>query len=184
MKIAVFSGSFNPLHIGHQAIMEYLTREGEFDWVYLIVSPQNPFKSPAKALSAARRFEDAVAALRRHPELRVRADDIELRMPPPHYTIRTLDALRRREPGNDFSLVIGGDNLAGIRRWREASRLLTEYPLIVFPRSGTDVRALRDDLMKDFSCDIRIIDAPMVDISSTQIREAVSRGEDVSDWIM
>ena len=100
MRIAVYAGSFDPLHIGHQAIMEYLTGCSSFDWVYLVISPQNPFKDPSKALSAERRYRDAIAAVRRHPQLHVWVDDIELSMDPPHYTIRTLDALRQREPGN------------------------------------------------------------------------------------
>ncbi len=97
MKIAVYSGSFNPLHIGHQAIMEYLTREKEYDWVYLVVSPKNPLKDSISAESGESRYEAAVAAVKRHPELHVWVDDIELRMDPPHYTIRTLDALKQRE---------------------------------------------------------------------------------------
>ena len=93
MRIAVYSGSFNPLHIGHQAIMEYLTKDAAFDWVYLVVSPQSPFKGAENVLTGEERYEAAVAAVKRHPEIRVWVDDIELGMEPPHYTIRTLDAL-------------------------------------------------------------------------------------------
>ena len=127
MRIAVYSGSFDPLHIGHQAIMEYLTRERTFDWVYLVISPQNPFKDPSKALSGERRYRAAIDAVRRHPELHVWVDNIELQMDPPHYTIRTLDALRRREPENEFTLVVGADNLENMLRWRDAPRILSEY---------------------------------------------------------
>ena len=115
MRIAVYSGSFDPLHIGHLAIMDYLSRDSSFDWVYLVISPQNPFKDASKADNAQERFENAVAAVRRHPELHVWVDDIELRMGQPSYTIRTLDALREREPGNEFVLVMGADNLDAIR---------------------------------------------------------------------
>ncbi|MBQ1682833.1 MAG: nicotinic acid mononucleotide adenylyltransferase, partial [Bacteroidales bacterium] len=121
MRIAVYSGSFDPLHIGHQAIMEYLTRDSGFDWVYLVISPQNPFKDPQKALSGERRYRAAIDAVRRHPELHVWVDNIELGMEPPHYTIRTLDALRRREPENEFTLVIGADNLENFFCWRDAT---------------------------------------------------------------
>ena len=121
MRIAVYSGSFDPLHIGHQAIMEYLTREKAFDWVYLVISPQNPFKDPSKALSAERRYRAAIAAVRRLPELHVWVDNIELSMDPPHYTIRTLDALRRREPQNEFTLVVGADNLENMLGWRDVT---------------------------------------------------------------
>ena len=184
MKIAVYSGSFDPLHIGHQAIMEYLTGESGFDWVYLVVSPQNPFKGSEKLSTAERRYEDAVRAVRRHPELHVWVDDIEMKMPPPHYTIRTLDALKRREPQNDFTLVIGADNLSRIAYWKDSVRLLSEYPILVYPRVGFDSAAIREELLRDFSCNISLIDAPLVEVSSTAIREGLARGEDMSRWMM
>lgn len=209
----MYSGSFNPLHIGHQAIMEYLTRQKEFDWVYLVVSPQNPFKAAENNLTARDRYDAAVAAVKRHPELNVWVDDIELSMEPPHYTIRTLDALKKREPQNDFTLVIGADNLESIHKWRDFPRLLSEYGVAVYPRRGTDLDVLRRQLYEeclkspapyvldpsgtypeggminledDFESlyHITILDQPMVDISSTEIREAISRGEDVSRYLM
>ncbi|MCQ2169925.1 MAG: adenylyltransferase/cytidyltransferase family protein, partial [Bacteroidales bacterium] len=118
MRIAVYSGSFDPLHKGHQAIMEFLTSDREFDWVYLVVSPQSPFKSELNNLTALDRYNAAVDAVCRHSELHVWVDDIELHMDPPHYTCRTLDALHQREPENDFTLIIGADNLESFRRWQ------------------------------------------------------------------
>ncbi len=209
MRIAVYSGSFDPLHIGHQAIMEYLTDVRDFDWVYLVISPQNPLKSPDKALTAGQRYRAAVDAVLRHPKLHVWVDDIELRMPAPHYTIKTLDALKRREPENDFTLVIGADNLQNIHRWRDAPRLLSEYGVTVYPRKGYDVHRIRQMLLEecrhfpapyvldfwttpdtanleqlDRLYNIRIIDAPIVDISSTEIREREAGGEDMSRFLM
>ena len=208
MRIAVYSGSFDPLHIGHQAIMERLTQTREFDWVYLVISPQNPLKDPAKALSAERRYRAAIEAVRRHPELHVWVDNIELEMPAPHYTIKTLDALRKREPENEFTLVIGADNLENIHRWRDAPRILGEYGVAVYPRKGYDMERLREMLLEecrhfpvpyvldasqvgrpsledmDRLYHIRLIDAPIVDISSTQIREMLARGEDASAYLM
>ena len=211
MRIAVYSGSFDPLHIGHQAIMEYLTRERTFDWVYLVISPQNPFKDPSKALSGERRYRAAIDAVRRHPELHVWVDNIELQMDPPHYTIRTLDALRRREPENEFTLVVGADNLENMLRWRDAPRILSEYGVAVYPRKGFDLTKIREiiydkmlSLPSAYTLDaaalhdtpgtvgfedaehlykIDIIDAPIVDISSTRIREGLA-GEDMSAWMM
>ena len=212
MRIAVYSGSFDPLHIGHQAIMEYLTREKAFDWVYLVISPQNPFKDPSKALTGEQRYRAAIDAVRRHPELHVWVDNIELSMDPPHYTIKTLDALRRREPENDFTLVVGADNLENMLGWRDAPRILSEYGVAVYPRNGFDVSEIRRimyDKMRslpsfytldasslhdtpgtvgfedaDHLYKIEIIDAPIVDISSTRIREGFARGEDMSAWLM
>ena len=212
MRIAVYSGSFDPLHIGHQAIMEYLTREKAFDWVYLVISPQNPFKDPSKALTGEQRYRAAIDAVRRHPELHVWVDNIELTMDPPHYTIRTLDALRRREPENEFTLVVGADNLENMLKWRDAPRILTEYGVAVYPRKGFDLDAIRRFMYEkmrvlpspyvldasslrdnpgtmgledhDRLYRIEIIDAPIVDISSTRIREGIAAGEDMSAWMM
>ena len=195
MKIAVYSGSFNPLHIGHMAIMEYLTRDRDYDWVYLVVSPKNPIKDSISADSARDRFNAAVEAVKRHPELHVWVDDIELEMEPPQYTIKTLDALKLREPENDFTLVMGADNLQGIRRWRDFPRILSEYGVAVYPRQGFDLEQIKRQLIEECryfpapyvldanemapegmrsleetlrdTYNIEIIDAPIVDISST-----------------
>lgn len=211
MRIAVYSGSFNPLHIGHKAIMEYLTSEKKFDWVYLIVSPKNPLKSNISADSGEARFNAAVEALGRHPELNVKVDDIELKMPPPHYTIKTLDALKRREPDNEFTLIIGADNLSSIHRWRDFPRILAEYGVAVYPRTGFDIVRLRRELMEECKSfpslyvldeaesgadrltledtdnhfyDIEILDASLVDISSTEIRNGIMQGHDMSEYLM
>ena len=154
--------------------------------VYLIVSPQNPFKSPEKAANAAERYKAAAEAVGRHPELRVKVDDIELSMPAPQYTIRTLDALREREPGNEFSLVMGADNLGGLLRWKDAGRILREYGVTVYPRRGFDAEAIRREILEQGpeDCRIELIDAPIVDISSTEIREREAAGDDMSGFLM
>lgn len=186
MKIAVYSGSFNPLHIGHLAIMQYLTEEEDYDWVYLIVSPKNPIKESISADSAPERYRAAVEAVLRHPELRVWVDDIELNMPPPQYTIRTLEALQEREPENEFTLVIGADNLCGIRRWREYDRILSEFGVVVYPREGYDLDAITQELAEEGEgrYRIRIANAPTVDISSTEIRNGIAEGRDMSEFMM
>ena len=185
--VAVYSGSFNPLHIGHLAIIRYMIEEAGFDMVYLIVSPKNPLKDGISSASGPERYHAAVEAVRKHPELygKVKVDDIELSMPEPHYSIRTLDALRKREPSSRFTIIMGADNLADIRRWRDYSRILKEFGTAVYPRKGFDLTEIRQDLLEeDPAYKIRIIDAPMVDISSTYIREALSRGEDISHLLM
>lgn len=212
MKIAVYPGSFNPLHIGHQAIMEYLTKEEEYDWVYLVVSPKNPIKTTIKAETASDRYEAAVAAVKRHPDLHVWVDDIELKMDPPQYTIKTLDTLRQREPENDFTLVVGADNLENIHRWRDFQRILADYGVAVYPRKGYDLAEIKSKLIEECrhlpapyvldsneyaeegrrnleetlrdTYNIEILAAPIVDISSTQIREGIAEGRDMSEWMM
>ena len=192
MDIAVYSGSFNPLHIGHLAIMKYLIGEGGFDCVYLIVSPKNPLKDGISADSGTYRYNAAVEAVSRHfPETgdavsgKVKVDDIELTMPEPHYTICTLDALKDREPDNTFTLVMGADNLADIRRWRDHSRILKDYGVAVYPRKGFDLDRVKEDLLtEDPSYRISLLKAEMVDISSTTIRNAINQGQDMSCWLM
>lgn len=186
MNIAVYSGSFNPLHIGHLAIMKHMIEEGGFDMVYLIVSPKNPLKDGISSDSGRERYNAAIDAVKRHfVGNSVHVDDIELNMPEPHYSIRTLDALREREPENDFTFIMGADNLADIRRWRDYKRILMEYGAAVYPREGYSLEDIKTDLLsEDPSYKISILDAPQVDISSTEIRDAVAEGKDMSYWLM
>jgi nicotinate-nucleotide adenylyltransferase len=188
MNIAVYSGSFNPLHIGHLAIMKHLIEEAGFDMVYLIVSPKNPLKDSISSSSATDRYNAAVEAVNRHfrPEASVvKVDDIELTMPEPHYSIRTLEALGQREPENTFTLIMGADNLACIRNWKEYRNILTDFGIAVFPREGHDMEALRQDLMAENpEYRIRLLKAPLVTVSSTDIRNARQQGEDISNFLM
>ena len=187
-NIAVYGGSFNPLHIGHLAIMKHLVDVAGFDAVYLVVSPKNPLKESISSDSARDRYNAAVEAVNRHfvdKAAQVRVDDIELNMPSPHYTIRTLEALKEREPENRFTLVMGADNLSIIRNWKDYSKILTDYGIAVFPREGYDMAQIKQDLLsEDPAYKIHLLDAPLVTISSTEIREARQRGEDMSKYLM
>ena len=146
-KTAIYSGSFNPLHIGHLAIIKYMIEEAGFDMVYLIVSPKNPLKDGISSATGTDRYKAAIEAVNRHFTERVLVDDIELTMPEPHYTIRTLDALKKREPENEFTFVMGADNLSDIRRWRDYTRILKEFGVAVYPRKGFDLDKIKQDLL-------------------------------------
>ena len=182
--VAVYSGSFNPLHIGHLAILKRL--DEMFEEVLLVVSPKNPLKEGISVDSGGERFEAAVAAVGRHPELKnVRVSDIELKMEPPNYTISTLDALHKAEPHKRFVLTVGGDQIADFRRWKDWERILSEYGIVVFPREGFDAIAEAASLLNDCpDASITIVDAPLVNVSSTQIRNAIANGDDVSSLLM
>lgn len=183
MNVAVYPGSFNPLHKGHLAIMTKLCTM--FDEVRLVISPRSPFKEAGLEDSAPARMEAAEQALRRHPELRLVLDDIELTMPSPQFTVRTLDALREREPEKKFTLVIGADQMAMIRQWRDYRKILLDYGIAVFPRKGYNRGSLKRGLL-DENPDYRItlVKAPPVNISSSKIREEAARGRDVSKYLM
>ena len=201
MHIAVYGGSFNPLHIGHLAIMKHLVEVAGFDAVYLVVSPKNPLKD-ISCDSARDRYNAAVEAVSRHfvdkadqevwndqtvaaRATQIRVDDIELNMPPPHYSIRTLNALKEREPENRFTLVMGADNLAIIRNWKEYRTILKDFGVAVYPREGHDLAEIKQDLLKeDPAYKIQILEAPLVTVSSTEIREAIKRGEEISHYLM
>lgn len=106
-------------------------------------------------------------------------------MPAPHYTVRTLNALKDREPENTFTFVMGADNLADIRRWREYASILKDFGVAVFPRTGHDLTLIKQDLLnEDPAYKIQILNAPMVNISSTEIRNALSLGRDVSKYLI
>ena len=198
MNVAVYSGSFNPLHIGHLAIIKHMIEEAGFDMVYLIVSPKNPLKDGISATTGKDRYLAAIEAVNRHFSIsareaecredmppKVKVDDIELNMPEPHYTVRTLRALKEREPDNAFTFVMGADNLADIRRWREYAAILKEFGVAVFPRTGHDLTQIKQDLLnEDPAYRIQILEAELVNISSTQIREAIANGENPSDYLM
>jgi len=184
MRIAVYSGSFNPLHIGHLAILQRLT--GMFDKVLLVVSPKNPLKDIDGA-TGARRFEAAQEAIARHPELdgKVEACDIELTLPQPNYTYITLDTLKEQNPGDEFTLVCGGDQIANFRRWRRYKHILLRYGIAVFPREGFDLEAEKASLLEENpKYKVTLVDAPLVTVSSTEIREGLLEGRDMSHILM
>ncbi len=186
MRTAVYSGSFNPLHIGHLAILKRLV--GLYDRVLLVVSPVNPLKASARKDDAPRRLAAARDALSRHPELggKVQVSDVEFHLPLPNYTISTLDALKAQSPGDEeFTLVVGGDQIADFRRWRDYRRILSEYGVAVFPREGFSAEAAISALQEEVpEARIDLIDMPLVTVSSTEIRAALARGKDVSSLLM
>lgn len=188
MRIAVYSGSFNPMHIGHIAIVRYLLDSGGFDKVYLVVSPRNPFKDSAIAANSDERLAAARQAISQNGlSERVVVEDIEFSMPQPSYTVHTLDALQAREPAARFTLIIGADNLPDMLKWHEGERLLSQYGIAVYPRDGFDMEHDRHVLYHTphhHPFHIKTMkDAPKIEVSSTKIREILSRGEDASSLL-
>ena len=184
-QTAIYSGSFNPLHIGHLEILRHLVRD--FDRVLLVVSPRNPLKSTATASNAKERLDAAQKAVARHPELlgKVEVSDIEFRLGEPNYTIRTLEALKSEYPDSELWLIIGGDQLSDFRRWKDYPRILLDHGICVLPRQGYDLPAIADNLQNENPAyRIRLVQMPLVNICSTQIREAISRREDLSGLLM
>lgn len=169
--VGLFFGSFNPLHNGHFKIAEYLLAAGYCTEVWFVVSPQNPWKVDSSLLEEKKRLELVVAAIGN--DRRMKAVDVEFSMPRPSYTYQTLKVLQERHPDTDFALVIGGDNLLRFHEWRNAAEILAQFPILVYPRPGVT-------LAECPAGNVTLVDAPLADISSTEIRRKVKAGEDIS----
>lgn len=176
MKIAIYSGSFNPIHLGHQKLAEYLIDQQLVDEVWFVVSPCNPLKDPASQLDEYIRLDMVVAAISGNPKLK--ASDVEFTMPVPSYTIDTLHQLTKLYPQHEFALMIGSDNAVIFDQWKNYQELLETYPVLVYPRKGYDFSTVADVYPQ-----MQLLDTPYCDISSTQIRELIQKGEDVSRWL-
>ncbi|MDD2595527.1 MAG: nicotinate (nicotinamide) nucleotide adenylyltransferase [Bacteroidales bacterium] len=180
-KVALFFGSFNPIHVGHIAISKYVRDNCRVHSVRLIVSPQNPIKSKNN-VSARKRLEAAREAVAKNG-LDIEVSDVEFHLRKPLYTIRTLRYLRKNEPQFDHVLVIGADNLAIIENWYRWKEILDEFEIWVYPREGFNLVELCDKYkIVSNSSKITPLDAPLYNISSTFIRESEAKGEDMSRW--
>jgi len=186
VRIAVYSGSFNPLHIGHLSIVKNLCHD--FDKVLLIVSPQNPLKKTANPSNSRKRLEDAARAVKRHGEEfcgKVEVSDIEFHLPLPNYTYTTLVKLRESYPDDRICLVVGGDQISDFRRWRNYDKILLEFGICVFPRKGFDIwSACAGLLLENSAYRVSICKMPLVNISSSEIRNAQNEGKDMSSFLM
>ncbi len=171
-RIGVFGGSFDPVHIGHTALANYIAQSGLVDEVWLTLSPQNPFKADRNLTDDTHRLEMLRVATAQDSILR--ACDVELTMPRPSYTIDTLRKLSEMYPECGFCLIIGGDNWGNFSRWKEHRRIIDNYGVIIYPRPGFDINP------RELPANVTTVDAPMVEVSSTWIRQAIAGGRDVN----
>ncbi len=170
-RVGLLFGSFNPVHTGHLILAEHFATRTDLAEVWLVVTPHNPFKAAAGLLPEAARLRLVRLAVADNP--RLRAEDVEFGLPRPSYTIATLDALRQRHPGNEFVLLMGADNLAGLPQWKDAARLLAETDVYAYPRPGAALPA-PGALPR-----VRVLGAPLLDISSTYIRQCLQAGHSI-----
>jgi nicotinate-nucleotide adenylyltransferase len=170
-RIGLLFGSFNPVHIGHLILAEHFATRTDLTEVWLVVSPQNPFKVGSELLPESQRLRMVELAIAGSP--RLRAEAIEFDLPRPSYTIATLDALRQRHLATDFVLLMGGDNLPSLPRWQHADRLLAELDIYVYPRPGTPVPDLAPFPR------VQVMQAPLLDISATYIRQSMRQGQSI-----
>ncbi len=172
--IGILGGSFNPVHIGHMILASYLSQWGYVDEVWLTLSPRNPLKDPSELIPDLRRLAMLNIAVKGSDNIDI--CDIELSMPRPSYTVRTLELLRERNPDKKFKLIIGSDNWRNFDRWREPQKILDEFGVIVYLRPGYPVAKSNVE-------GLEIANAPLLDISSTFVRQAISRGRDMNYFL-
>lgn len=171
MNIVLYFGSFNPIHIGHLALANYVQSYGGFDELWFVVTPCNPFKRDQQLWDDDLRLELARRATSGCPFLNV--CDVEFTLPRPSYTANTLRRLQELYPEHAFTLLMGGDNWAGFPKWRESEQILKMCRVIIYPRPGYELDA---SLLPDR---VRVLEAPLLDVSSTFIRAAMAQGRDV-----
>lgn len=176
MKIAIYSGSFNPIHLGHTQLAEYLIENELVDEIWFIISPLNPLKSPDYQLDEQLRLEMVSLAIKNQDSFKV--SDIEFTMPIPSYTIDTLGKLSIQYPEHRFILVIGSDNAVVFDQWKAYEDILMHYQIMVYPRRNYDL----EYVAKKFP-EMKLLESPYFDISSTQIREIIKNKQDASEWL-
>lgn len=176
IKTGIFGGSFNPIHIGHLALANYLCEYTDLDEVWFIVSPQNPFKAQASDLwDDELRLELARLAVEDYPKFQV--CDIEFQLPRPSYMVSTLEALQTAHPEREFTLIIGADNWVSFPRWKASDVILSRHSLMVYPRPGYEID---ESTLPE---GVRLVDTPLLEISSTFIRESLQQGKDVRYFV-
>ena len=175
MRIAIFSGSFNPIHNGHLAIAREVLAQGAADELWFLVSPQNPLKKNSNLFPENDRLEMVKLAV--EDERGMKVSDFEFHLPRPSFSINTLEKLRTIFPQHQFLLLIGGDNLRIFHRWFEYKRIISEFGLIVYPRPGFPIEDIGN--FQNTTC----ISAPLIELSATQIRERLEKSESIAEMV-
>lgn len=171
MKIGLFFGSFNPIHVGHLIIANHMATQTDLDKVWLVVSPHNPLK-PKKSL--ARDFDRLhLTRLGIGDNPRIEASNVEFGLPQPSYTIDTLAFLKEKYPDREFALIMGGDNLATLDQWKNYEQLLAGFDIYVYRRPGIELGPFASHPR------VKICEAPLLDISATYIRDCLRKGRSV-----
>jgi nicotinate-nucleotide adenylyltransferase len=173
MRIGLYFGTFNPIHTGHLIIANHMAENSSLDQIWLVVTPHNPLKKKSTLLDDHHRLQMVFLATEDYPKLK--PSDVEFRLPQPNYTVNTLAHLQEKFPVHEFSLIMGEDNLNSLHKWKNYEVLLQNHDIFVYPRINTEV------ISAEIASAARIhrVDAPIVEISSTFIRNSVKEGKNI-----
>lgn len=173
MKIGLYFGTFNPIHIGHLIIANHMAEYSDLDQIWMVVTPHNPLKKKSTLLDDYHRLHMVHLATKDFPK--IKPSDIEFKLLQPNYTVNTLAHLKEKYPNYTFSLIMGEDNLKSLHKWKNYEFILAHHDIYVYPRLSSD----EENLEFKNHPKIHIIDAPIVEISSTFIRENIKNGKNV-----
>ena len=173
IRTALFGGTFNPLHNGHLTIVKSVLEQGLADEVWILITPCNPWKKDQALLDDRLRYDMVAQAVKDLDG--VRASDFEFKLDKPSYTANTLRRISAEYPDREFILTVGADNWVKFHNWKEADFIQNNYPIIVYPRQGYPIESL--------SGNVTLLDYPLMDISSTRIRQMVQDGTPINEFV-
>ena len=171
MKVGLFFGSFNPVHVGHMIIANYIVSHTDLKNVWMVISPQNPFKKKSSLAKDYDRLHLVQLAI--GDNLNLRASNIEFSLPQPSYTIDTLTYLKEKYPNKTFSLIMGGDNLVSFHKWKNYEMILKHHDIYVYKRASYEMPELAKHPK------VHIVEAPLLNISASYIRQCIKEGKSI-----
>ncbi|WP_370175915.1 nicotinate (nicotinamide) nucleotide adenylyltransferase [Leeuwenhoekiella palythoae] len=171
MKIGLYFGTFNPVHIGHLIIANHFAEYSDLDKIWMVITPHNPFKKKKTLLDNNHRYQLVLEAVEEFPK--IEASTIEFNLPQPNYTSNTLAHLQEKYPQHEFCLIMGEDNLRTLHKWKNYEVILERHEIYVYPRIGE--QETKPELLAHPN--VHVVDAPVVEISSTAIRKAIKAGK-------
>ncbi|WP_405211267.1 nicotinate (nicotinamide) nucleotide adenylyltransferase [Dokdonia sp. Asnod2-E02] len=173
MKIGLYFGTFNPIHIGHLAIANHMAEYSDLDKIWMVITPHNPFKKKSSLLNNHHRYQMVMEAVEHYDK--IEPSNIEFDLPQPNYTVFTLAHLEEKYPQHEFCLIMGEDNLKSLHKWKNYEVILERHDIYVYPRiSEGTVETQFDNHPK-----IHKVDAPIMEISSTMIRKAIKEDKNI-----
>lgn len=170
MNIGLYFGSFNPIHVGHLIIASHILNETKLEKLWFVVSPHNPLKEQKALANEYDRYHLVQKAIEN--DIRMKASDIEFALPKPSYTVHTLTYLREKYPQNFFYIIMGSDSFQNLTKWKNYEVIVNDYPIIIYKRPGFEIQ-------NNLNAKITIIEAPLLEISSTHIRNLIQLNKSI-----